>query len=157
MVKRIPVFEFAFAAYATMARRESERGSRDAPGQPFETAWRSTGQSDGALMVKIGVLDDGGGEATALAACQTRLPVKEIWLGQVREVEGGYCGVVCMIQEPLRTINPGQRIDFGPAHILDWTISYGASPECAALQRPQSVRAACDPCANCIPAGEALG
>jgi hypothetical protein len=156
MVKAIPIFEFAFAAYAATVRGGSERiRSPQAPRQLFETAWRSTAQRDGVLMVKIGVLDNGRAEATALTPCETILPVKDIWLGQIKEIDGGYCGVVCMIQAPLRTIRLGQTIEFGPSHILDWTISYEGSAECGATPRSASSRA--EACGACVLAEEALG
>jgi hypothetical protein len=155
-MKPIPIFEFAFAAYAATARPAAERPEPKRP--PFESAWRSTAREDGVLLVKVGVLDNGRALATAATPCETILPVREIWLGQIKETADGYDGALCMTQAPLRGLNVGQRIAFGPADILDWTINYEASPECAALrQRPQSTRAACEPCGECAFAEEARG
>jgi hypothetical protein len=158
MVKPIPVFEFAFAAYAATARGSIERVRPGPERQPFDTVWRSTAGGDGALLVKIGVLDNGRAEATVLSPCETLLPVKEIWLGQIQEIDGGYSGVVCMSQGPLRSIGPGQPIEFGPAHILDWTISYEASPTCAVLrEREKAAKTDCESCAGCESAEKARG
>jgi hypothetical protein len=159
MLKPIPIFKFAFAAYAATAQTGAERAKPEPEKrQPFETAWRSTPPSDGVLLVKIGVLDNGRALATMLTPCESIQPVREIWLGQIKETAQGYNGAVCMTQTPLRGVDMGQRIDFGPAHILDWTISYEASPECAALQnRSKPVRAACEPCGDCALAEEARG
>jgi hypothetical protein len=156
MVKPVPIFEFAFAAYAATAWSGDARAPAEPERRPFEITWRSMANRDGALLVKIGVLDNSRASATALTPLKSRLPIKEIWLGQIKETANGYSGVVCMTQTPLRHIGVGERIDFGPTHILDWTISFEALPECAALRKQPNSAAACLPCGDCNLAEEAL-
>ncbi len=155
MIKPIPIFEFAIAAYATRARasggpalglRERQVERR----RQFATSVRSPAPSGGALLVKISVLENAG----AVTACATPFKsvhsVDEIWLGHIEETAKGYSGVICMAQTPLRHVGWGRRIDFDPTHILDWTISLHTPPECDALhKRCASATGAHAPCNAC--------
>ena len=158
MPKPIPVFEFAFAAYAATARMGDERPVMEPERGSFEATWRSMASDTGALRVKVGLLDNGRAAAIAPASCESMLPVNEIWLGKLKQTADGYSGVVCMTQNPLRSIGLGQRIDFGLTQIVDWKVSHGSLPRCAALrQRSRSALAGCEACRECALAEEALG
>jgi hypothetical protein len=151
MAKPIPVFEFAFAAYAATVGAGAEKPIAAPELRPFEATWRSMGSRDGSLLVKIGVLDCG----QATTPCGSMLPREEIWVGQVKETASGYSGVVCGSRAPLRNIEPGVLIEFGPADILDWTISYESLAGCPALRKRSKPAAGL--CYACNLAVEALG
>jgi uncharacterized protein YegJ (DUF2314 family) len=155
MVKPIPIFEFAIAAYATTARGGDGAGKRLRDSQverrrQFETSVRSSAPRGGALLVKINVMENAGAVTACLTPYKSVQVVQEIWLGHIEETANGYSGVVCMAQAPLRHVGWGRRIDFDPTHILDWTISLNTRPECSALhERSASATGSHDPCQVC--------
>ena len=127
MVKAIPIFEFAFAAYAATASRGAAR--RDAPRRPlFMQTWQAVGPR-GDLLVKVELCVDECGAALASGGGKSAPASqrKEIWLGDIAETARGFSGAVRMAQTPLTHVRVGQRIGFDPTHILDWTISFDSS------------------------------
>jgi hypothetical protein len=124
MLRRIPVFAFAFAAYAVSSGRSDAKGA--APLRPpFMETWLSSGRR-GDLLVKIEIRGEES-RATAESGGSVVAGAQEVWLGDIAETEHGFSGAVCAAQTPLKRIRLGQRIAFDPTRILDWTISYYAS------------------------------
>ena len=155
MIKPIPIFEFAIAAYATTARagggsNNTARERQVERRRQFETSVRSPTPRGGALLVKISVLENAAAVTAGLTPYRSVQVVEEIWLGHIEETANGYSGVVCMAQTPLRHVGWGRRIEFDPTHILDWTISLHKSPECAAFSRqcdsPTGAQTPCEAC-----------
>jgi hypothetical protein len=129
MVKSIPIFEFAFAAYAATSNR-SDANSSGPSRPPFIETWNAVG-ARGDLLVKVELRDDKRGAATAFGP-QRPAPagsLREVWLGDIQETARGFSGAVRMSQERLTHVRVGQRVRFDPTHILDWTISYDPSAE----------------------------
>jgi len=162
MVKPIPIFEFAIAAYATTARarggsNNTARERQVERRRQFETSVRSPTPRGGALLVKISVLENAAAVTAGLTPYRSVQVVEEIWLGHIEETANGYSGVVCMAQTPLRHVGWGRRIDFDPTHILDWTISLHTPQECSALhKRCASATGVYDPCGDCNFSEDAL-
>jgi len=163
MIKPIPVFEFAIAAYAATARTggggaiKTSRERQVERRRQFETSMRSPTPRGGALLVKISVLENAGAVTACLTPFKSVHSVDEIWLGHIEETANGYSGVVCMAQTPLRHVGWGRRIDFDPTHILDWTISLHTPQECSALhKRCASATGVYDPCGDCNFSEDAL-
>jgi hypothetical protein len=164
MIKPIPIFEFAIAAYATTARAgggpmsKSTRERQVERRRQFETSLRSAAPRGGALLVKINVLENAGAVSACLTPFKPVQSVDEIWLGHIEETARGYSGVVCMAQTPQRHAGSGRRIEFDPTHILDWTISLRTSPECDALHKNcATATGGRTPCEVCGFVEEALG
>lgn len=139
MAKPIPVFKFAFAAYAAagaVAVREQRGALTRKSGKQarFLKSW-SVFSSEGGLMVKIGVRD--GERCEAITGPKDDCDdYREVWLAEIRESASAFSGVVRAGKVSLRHIRPGQRIGFDPTHILDWAIGCGPGdhcpPDCAA-------------------------
>ncbi len=126
MAKPIPVFAFAYAAFAaTSDRMASEHRADPSEEQDAEaiflTICRAPFRKGATLSVKLGLLVDDSGHAAGLldrnSACTGE--VEDLWLGQIVEGRGGFSGVARATPE--RRIG-GQRISFELRHVLSWRL-----------------------------------
>jgi uncharacterized protein YegJ (DUF2314 family) len=124
MARPIPVFAFAFAAYA--AASAGERMMPDGEGQEgasaggdaynlFLASWRMSLRRGAKMRVKIGVTL---GEGAARRARET----EELWLDDIVETEHGFSGTAWGAPERLGQVKPGQKVDFAPDDILGWAL-----------------------------------
>lgn len=155
MAKPIPVFAFAFAAYAaTSARMPSEfRGSagedRDAD-ELFLSICRAPGRASANFMVKLGLVVDENGRASCL--CDRRSAgagvVEDLWLSQIQDGCDGFSGVVRATPE--RRIGAVQRISFELRHVLGWKLEAHATGVTSAAPAPvQMLRGESDAAPAC--------
>lgn len=143
MVKPIPVFAFALAAYAATnviqtpdcARRRGKigvaEGKTPEPSYPQASVvpiWRTLLGRDANICIKVGVVGDGRGKHPDLAVASgaPRGDVEEIWLCKITETERGFGGVVDKSAHV--QIKLGRKIRFECDHVLDWTLQLGARP-----------------------------
>jgi uncharacterized protein YegJ (DUF2314 family) len=150
MARPIPLFAFAFAAYAATspAAEAADRfaSSEDAsPGVAdgrdlFLATWRMLEPRRANVRVKVCVLaKEGSGEPRLSARASGRAEeVEELWLDEIVETNSGFCGVARMTPERLRHIEPGRKISFELRHIQGWTLDVDAA---ASETGPASLRA----------------
>ena len=139
MAKPIPVFAFAFAAFAATWSRTSndfrleDSESADA-NELFLKIWRAAARADGNFMVRIGVVDEGAPtsrlcdrDAADCANCG------ELWLGNIAETPSAFSGVVRIGPERAQLMRSGERVSFELRHILGWTLGVNATKRASAV------------------------
>ena len=130
MAKPIPVFTFAFAAYAATSAegqprkvfavaKSEPRASREAQ-DLFLTAWDRLSRQGANVRVRVGVVIGEGGARPMLAEFGPR--VEEIWLGEIARTGRGFSGVPVATPERLRRVAPAEPIGFELRHIRGWTL-----------------------------------
>ncbi len=129
MAKPIPVFTFAFAAYAATsaegqprevfaATKSEPTASREAQ-DLFMTTWGRLSRQGANVRVRVGVVVGEGGARPTLGE---RGPgVEEIWLGEIAWTGRGFSGVPVATPERLR-VAPEEPISFELRHIRGWTL-----------------------------------
>ena len=101
MVRLIPVFAFAFAAYAATAAARRESAAEGDAGDLFLTTWRLSARQRANLRVKV------------------RLGGQDIWLSDIAATARGFSGV------PERL--PDAPVAFALSHILAWRLDIAAA------------------------------
>ena len=133
MVRPIPVFAFAFAAFAAAwSKGSNEYRFEEVDGgnasELFLKVWRAAAPADGDFMVKVGVTDESGPTSRLCdRESADSSAYAELWLGQIAETPRSFCGVVSNASDRPRPMRRGERISFEPRHILGWTLSVNAT------------------------------
>ena len=139
MARPIPLFAFAFAAYAaTSPAAEAEdrfASSEDASSgvadgrDLFLATWRMLEPRRANVRVKVCVLAKEGSRGPRLRARADgrAKEVEELWLDEIVETDSGFCGVARKTPERLRHIEPGRKICFELRHIQGWTLDVDAA------------------------------
>jgi len=141
MAKPIPVFAFAYAAYAATSERSAGEFRADPPEEQdadtiFLAVCRAPFRAGAVLTVKLGLLVDESGRAVGLLDRHgaDAGEVEDLWLGQIVEGRGGFSGVVRATPE--RRVG-GQRISFELRHVLGWRLeAHAPRADAATLTRP---------------------
>jgi hypothetical protein len=141
MAKPIPVFAFAFAAFAATLSRRPRASSEEADGADpidlFMTIWRMPSCDRANITVKVGILGADGGDPPRLFDRGSPRPhkVEDLWLHAITETALGFSGIVRSAPQRLK-IRRGQKIDFALKHILGWTLGVDASAPKSAESSP---------------------
>jgi uncharacterized protein YegJ (DUF2314 family) len=132
VAKPIPVFAFAFAAFAATSERAlnelptRERDDHDTD-DLFLTICRAPARARANFLVKLGLVVDENGRASGLCdrASAPAVIVEHLWLSQIEEGRSGFSGVVRTTPE--RRVDAGQRVSFELRHVLGWRLEANAS------------------------------
>ncbi len=132
MAGPIPVFAFAFAAFAaTSAKASNESSFLDPecanPDELFLEMWRATASADADFRVKIGVFDEDGPTSRLCDRARAHSTlIEELWLDRIAHNSRGFSGVIGTPRERPTSLRQGRRIGFEPRHILGWTLGVNA-------------------------------
>jgi hypothetical protein len=141
MARPIPVFAFAFAAFAATSTKLTEKVSSDFAGRDgndlFLMMWRQSARANAELRVKVGVSDEGAAFRLCDRASSQSAEVQWVWLAQITESVRGFSGAVSMDSERPKRWLQGQRIGFQVRQILGWTLGVNASARAIRAPKPQ--------------------
>ena len=98
MAKPIPVFAFAFAAFAaTSTKRTDEVSAQSASFDSdafFLTMWRASARANAQLRVRVGVLRETDADFRLCErGSRAAVEAEWLWLAQIRETASGFSGV----------------------------------------------------------------
>lgn len=131
MAKQIPVFAFAFAAFAATCAREPFEFRARAPDEQdaddlFLSLCRTPARASANFMVRLGLVVDEGGRAAGLCDRVTAATaeIEDLWLSQIVEGRHGLSGVVRTTHE--RRLGAGLRVSFELRHVLGWRLEADA-------------------------------
>ena len=142
MARPIPVFAFAFAAFAATSTKLTEKISSERAGREgddlFVLMWRQSARANAELRVKVGVSDEGGASFRLCDRTSAKSSeVQSMWLTQITETARGFSGTVALdFERPKRWLQ-GQRIGFQVEQILGWTLGVNVSAPAIAAPKPQ--------------------
>ena len=142
MARPIPVFAFAFAAFAATSTKLTEKVSSECAGRDgdelFLLMWRQSARANAELRVKVGVSDEGGAPFRLCdRASAQSADVQWVWLAQIAETARGFSGAVSTDSERPKRWLQGQRIGFQVRQILGWTLGVNASARAIVAPKPQ--------------------
>jgi uncharacterized protein YegJ (DUF2314 family) len=138
MARPIPVFAFAFAAFAATSTKEkvnSESVGHDGD-EFFLKTWRASKRANAELRVKVGVLDEGAAFRLCDRISGQSPEAQWIWLAQIAETARGFSGAVAADSERPKRWLQGQRIGFEVRQILGWTLGVNASAQAIVAPKP---------------------
>ena len=120
MASAIPVFKFAFAAYAAKAARATFGDEEDGPyaSDLFLAMWHLLPPGGGDVMVRVGFIADQARAAPPGPGVET------VWLGEIVESRGQFSG---RVKTGLKALRPGQRLFFKRAEIQGWRLGVNAA------------------------------
>ena len=146
MARPIPVFAFAFAAFAATSIKaaddvssETARFDRD---DLFLKMWRASARADARVRVRVGVLGQAG---AAFQLCdrgsKQEGEAEWLWLAQISETTRGFSGQVASEAERPKHSATGQRIRFEMRNILGWTLGINAEARGIVAAKPATASA----------------
>jgi uncharacterized protein YegJ (DUF2314 family) len=141
MARPIPVFAFAFAAFAATSikaaddvRAETARFDRD---ELFLKMWRASTRADAKVRVRVGVLGVAGAPFRLCDRGSTQEGEADwLWLAQISETTRGFSGLVASEAERPKHSATGQRIRFEMRNILGWTLGINAEARATIATMP---------------------